>query len=244
MGHPDPYQDPYQRATKYNTSTDRLEGGKLLDLDLDGMGDFAQNMTTLQGNLNNNLRYVTQLLTVPMDAWHGPVLGEADFVRTRMRENATELTQYIQKLSSALQNIGMAAQTIADTYGAADGFSAIELNTVRYAFAEPGANRPGGLSPLVTGETYEQKLAAATGTGDKPSQTGGQPPQTGPAKTPKAGETPVAPKKNPDGTETVATRNPQGKVTERGRTAPQTAGGPPLRESPRQEALDSLEGMY
>ncbi|MFC0529914.1 hypothetical protein [Phytohabitans kaempferiae] len=231
-------ENPYQSATNFNTRTDWLSDQKPVDLNLDGMGDFAQNMQTIHDNLRDELGYVHDLHSVPMKAWEGIVLGEASFVRTRMGDNAKELSHYLQRLSSALLNIGMAAQTIADTYGAADGFSAIELNTVRYAFAEPGAARPSGLSPLVTGETYEEKMAAIR-------PTAGAPPVT--RREPRGGETPrrtVTTETHADGSQTVTTRNAEGEVTEQVRTAPQTAGGPGVNDSPRQRALDSVEGMY
>lgn len=233
-------ENPYQLATKANTNTDWLSDQTPVDVDIRGMGDFAQNMKTIQGNLTSELGYVDDLHTVPMKAWEGTVLAEAEFVRTRMSENATELTQYLQRLSTALLNIGMAAQTIADTYGATDGFSAIDLNAVQFAFAEPGAKRPAGLPSHVTGETYRQKLAAA-----QPAQQPQQPRPGTPAQPPGQGKRYTETvRTNPDGTQTVTRKDSDGKVVEQVRTAPQTDGAPPLRDSPRQRALDSIEGMY
>jgi YD repeat-containing protein len=239
-------QDSYKKATEVNTRTDWLSDQKEVDLDPDGMADFAQTMKTIQDNLQSERLRLTDLNTVPMKAWDGPVLGEADFLRTRMAENATELSQYLARLATGLLNIGMAAQTISDTYGAADGFNAIELNTVRYAFAEPGANRPAGLPGFVTGETYAQKMAAATRPGatppgEQPRRTGGP---TKPAPTADSGGGKVTTQTHADGSQTVTKRNAEGEITEQVRTAPQTPGAPPFSQSPRKQALDSIEGMY
>lgn len=151
--------NPYENATSRNTSTDWLNDQQTVDLDLDGMADYAERMTIIEGNLGNELGYINDLFQVPLSAWEGPVLGEAEYVRTRMGDNATELSQYIQRLRIALTNIGMAAQTIADAYGSTDGWSAASLNTVMFAFAERGATRPEGLPAFITGETFEDKIA-------------------------------------------------------------------------------------
>jgi len=152
-------ENPYESATSYNTSTEWLADQKAVDLDLDGMADYAQSMKRIEGNLRNELGYVDDLHQVPMEAWRGPVLGEAEYVRTRMGDNASELSQYIQRLGAAMLNVGMAAQTIADTYGSTDGWSAASLNAVRFAFVEYGATRPAGLPSYVEGKTYEQVMA-------------------------------------------------------------------------------------
>jgi hypothetical protein len=154
-------ENPYENATRFNTSTEWLSDQKPVDLDLDGMADYAQSMKRIQENLRNELGYVDDLHSVPVQAWEGAVLGEADYVRTRMGDNATELNEYIRRLSDALLNIGMAAQTVADTYASTDGWSAASLNTVLFAFADPGATRPAGLHPMVGNKTYDEWMAEA-----------------------------------------------------------------------------------
>jgi hypothetical protein len=150
--------NPFQDSTNQNTSTTWLGDQKPVDVDLDGMGDYAQSMKRIHDNLMNELGYVDDLASRPMTAWAGPVLGEADYIRTRMRDNSTEFTEYLKRLRDALLNIGMAAQTIADTYASTDGTSATSINTVLFAFADPGASRPSGLPSFVTGETYADKM--------------------------------------------------------------------------------------
>lgn len=164
-------ENPYENATNFNTSTGWLNDQKPVDLDLDGMADYAQSMQRIQENLRNELGYIDDLHTVPIKAWEGAVLGEADYVRTRMSDNATELSEYIRRLNDALLNIGMAAQTIADTYASTDGWSAVTLNTVLYAFADQDASRPAGLPSRVTGETYEDKMREAQAAGPPPANS-------------------------------------------------------------------------
>lgn len=162
-------ENPYENATRFNTSTDWLNDQKPVDLDLDGMADYAQSMKRIQENLRNELGYMDDLHSIPINAWEGAVLGEADYVRTRMGDNATELSEYIRRLNDALLNVGMAAQTIADTYASTDGWSAVSLNTVLYAFADERASRPAGLPSFVTGETYKDKMREAEAAAGPPA---------------------------------------------------------------------------
>ncbi len=150
--------NPFQDSTDYNTSKTWLDDQKPVDIDLDGMADYAQSMKRIHDNLMGELGYVDDLATRPLTAWAGPVLGEADYISTRIRDNSTEFNEYLKRLRAALLNIGMAAQTVADTYASTDGTSATSINTVMFAFAQPGASRPSGLPSYVTGETYADKV--------------------------------------------------------------------------------------
>jgi hypothetical protein len=150
-------ENPYQDATDHNTSTTWLADQQPVDLDLDGLAEYAKSMKRIQENLVGELGQLADLARLPTAAWAGDVLGEADYVRTRMGDNSIEMSQYLQRLRDALLNIGMAAQTVADTYASTDGWSAASLNTVLFAFADPRASRPNGLPPFVTNTTYADK---------------------------------------------------------------------------------------
>jgi hypothetical protein len=165
--------NPFQDTTDYNTSTTWLNDQQPVDLDLDGMADYAQSMLRIIENLMAEQGYVDDLASRPMTAWVGDVLGEAEYVRTRMRDNSTEFTEYLQRLRDAILNIGMAAQTIADTYASTDGWSSASLNTVLFAFADPDASRPSGLPPGIAVQTYEDMRR------EQEAQQAGQPPPEG-----------------------------------------------------------------
>jgi hypothetical protein len=152
----DPF-NPYREETRANTSTTWLGDQQPVDVDPEGLSGYAGNMVTIMENLMSHQTYLTMLASVPHQAWEGPVLGDAGYARARFLANYTELMNYLSHLALALNNIGNAAQTVADAYSGTDGHSAADLNAVLFAFGVPGANRPAGL-PSIIGKTYFQDL--------------------------------------------------------------------------------------
>jgi len=136
--------DPYGGQTAANTSPGWLNTTKdeVIDLDLDGMAEFAKDMVKVQDYLNARTGQLQLLAEMPTDAWEGNVLGEAGYIRSMMMNNYKGFTQYFSYLSIALSNVGMAAQTISDIYGSSDGWSAASLDAVSWAFGAPPENAP------------------------------------------------------------------------------------------------------
>jgi hypothetical protein len=146
--------NPYQQQTNQNTSTNWLDDQTPVDLNLDGMGEFAKHVVTIGENLGSHSGRLDLLASLPSQAWEGGALPEGIYSMKEMLRNYTELQQYVNYLQIALKNIGMAAQTIADAYSSTDGWSAASLDAVNFAFGDPNVKPPAGLPPWVTGKTY------------------------------------------------------------------------------------------
>lgn len=157
----DPHDvNPYAAQTSQNTRTPWIGGGTPVDVDLDGLRDYAKHMLDQQMDLASRTSHLTHLHDMPFEAWENAVLGEAAFVRQQLAGNASELSTYLTHLGRALFNIGCAAQTVADIYNAADGTSAAELSDVQFAFGDKSVPRPEGLPPGI-GQTYSEALMAS-----------------------------------------------------------------------------------
>lgn len=155
-------ENPYASQTRANTNVDwsgrftdlEDDANGDVDIDLEGIAEYAQMMMTIQRNLMDGMGDVSDLGSLPGKAWEGVVLPEGRMAMMRLSENYSEFQAYLQHLGTALMNIGMAAQTVADAYANSDGWSAASLNAVDYAFGISGAERPAGLPPWVDGKTY------------------------------------------------------------------------------------------
>lgn len=153
-------ENPYEEQTAANTSQTWLADQVEVDLDLDGIREYATNMITIKENLSSHTGYLSLLGSMPTDAWDGGVLGEAAYVRHQMLGNYGELRQYLAYLGTALDNIGMAARTIADLFSSTDGWSAADLNAVNWAFGDRSATRPDNV-PSYIGDTFWDKYFEA-----------------------------------------------------------------------------------
>jgi len=156
----DPHDsNPYAAQTSQNRQAPWVGGGTPVDVDLDGLREYAKHMLDQQMDLASRTSHLTHLHDMPYEAWDGQVLGEAAFVRQQLAGNASELSTYLTYLGRTLFNIGCAAQTVADIYNSADGTSAAELSDVMFAFGDKSVPRPDGLPPGI-GQTYSEALMA------------------------------------------------------------------------------------
>lgn len=151
--------NPYSEQTYKNTTVDWVSDSTPVDVDIEGLRQYAKKMASASTNLMSQEGHLSHLMQMPIQAWENPTLGEADFVRQQMMANASELYSYLGVLGATLMNIGNAAQTVADIYNSADGTSAASLNDVLFAFGDPEARRPASL-PKNLGETYDQRVLA------------------------------------------------------------------------------------
>jgi len=151
-------ENPYESATRHNTNTEWLNEQEPLDVELDGLTDYAKNMKTLSENLRDLQSALDMLGTVPTDAWENMVLPEMAYMRHRFLGNYAELSQYLAQLQTALMNIGMAAQTVADAYRGTDGWSAASVDAVRFAFGDHSVAPPGDLPSGFNYQTYFDAL--------------------------------------------------------------------------------------
>jgi len=172
MGHdPDTgIYNPYKTQTDKNTHTPWLAETTPVDVDLDGLTEYAKHMADANKDLSAKQGHLQHLTSMPQDAWTGATLGEASFVRSQMLANASEFSSYVRVLGQTLMNIGSAAQTVADIYNSADGLSAASLNDVLFAFGDPNASRPKGL-PKQIGQTYDQAVAEAAAKNGTPADS-------------------------------------------------------------------------
>jgi len=142
-----------------STGAPWLEGNIPVDVDLDGLRDYAARMASHQREITTRAGYLTPLSVLPQSALDGAVLGEADAVRARLVANAGEVTIYVQKLAESVGNIAHAARVVADSYGSSDAMSAASLNDVLFAFGDKAVPRPAGL-PEGVGQTFQEQQAA------------------------------------------------------------------------------------
>ncbi|HWS31325.1 MAG TPA: hypothetical protein VN408_01135 [Actinoplanes sp.] len=153
--------NPYADQTTRNTGAPWLGGGPAVDVDLDGLRDYATAMSNQQQDIAGRSAHLLPLTEMPGAAFDGEVLGEADAVRARLVANAGEFTVYLQKLAESVGNIGNAARVVANSYGNSDAVSAASLNDVLFAYGDKSAPRPQGL-PDNVGATF-QDLQTAVG---------------------------------------------------------------------------------
>ncbi len=151
--------NPYAAQTNQNTRAPWLGSGTPVDVDLEGLREYAKHMLDQQMDLASRTSHLTHLHEMPHEAWEGAVLGEAAFIRQQLAGNASELSTYLTYLGRTMFNIGCAAQTVADIYNSADGTSAAELSDVAFAFGDKSVPRPAGLPPGI-GQTYSEALMA------------------------------------------------------------------------------------
>jgi uncharacterized protein YukE len=151
--------NPYSDQTYKNTTVEWVSDSTPVDVDLEGLRQYAKKMSSASANLMSQQGHLSHLMQMPLQAWEGSTLGEAEFVRQQMMANASELFSYLGVLGVTLMNIGNAAQTVADIYDSADGTSAASLNDVLFAFGDPTVRRPANL-PKNLGETYDQRVLA------------------------------------------------------------------------------------
>jgi hypothetical protein len=159
---------PYGASSAQNTTTDWLSDFKPVEAKLSGMVDYAKALNTIAMNLmSHQTRVIEQMGRLTTDAFQGG-FPEVNYAATLHGQNMSEFNQYLQNLHDGIYHTASAAKTIADTYGDRDGFSAIDLNSVQFAFADPNAKRPSTL-PSVIGKTFsdQEAQAAAKGKEDK-----------------------------------------------------------------------------
>ncbi|WP_157411596.1 MULTISPECIES: hypothetical protein [Actinoplanes] len=161
-GNGTPYSanSPYSVETSGNTNAGWVDS-EPLKVDVEGLRDYAKDMVSQQLDLANRKMNLNDLFSGPYEAWGGTTLGEAMYLRSQLAANASELFSYLDNLGQSLFNVGSAAQTIADIYGAEDATQAASVNDVLFAFGAPGVSRPAGL-PSHIGQTYSEAVREAS----------------------------------------------------------------------------------
>lgn len=153
--------DPYSDATTQNTDLSWLDDCKPVDVDLHSMVDYAKNMVIVADNLKDHQpRVLDQMRSLVEDAFQGG-FPEISVIAHTHGSNMAEFTQYLSFLQAAVNNIGMAAQTVADAYSNTDGWSAATLDAVEFAYGDPDAQRPSGLPAFIgkQGTYYDRYFA-------------------------------------------------------------------------------------
>jgi hypothetical protein len=151
---------PYEYATEQNTSMDWLNDLKPVQAKLNDMHDYAKALSTIATNLQTHrMRVIQQIGDMVEGGAFGGGFPEVDYAGQLHGQNLSEFNQYLQNLFDGLQHSANASQAIADAYAGSDGFSAISLNTVQFAFGDPSASRPEGLPAGM--QTFSQNQAKA-----------------------------------------------------------------------------------
>ncbi|MFC7533455.1 hypothetical protein [Actinoplanes sp. GCM10030250] len=164
-------ENPYAEQTSANTSTPWLDDGPGVDVDLDGLTEYARHMADQQADIASRAPYLASLGEMPGQAWRGDVLGEADAVRAQLVANAGELSVYLGKLGASLGDVGRAARAIAEQYRSGDAVAAASLSDVLNAFAPrpaqpaPAADSPEWRVGVVTPVSAQQTVETSAGPG-------------------------------------------------------------------------------
>jgi hypothetical protein len=152
-------------------------GEKTVDFNAQGLSSYMNNVVTLGDNLRGHLTALTPIAELSSEAFGTGSYREGLILRGKMASSYQELSQYLQYLIAAHQNIAMSVQTIKDSLGDVDDLGAVSLNAVDFAYTQPGAQRPAGL-PDQLGQTwqqaYDQAQADAAGTPASTPQDGQQ----------------------------------------------------------------------
>lgn len=117
---------------------------------------------------------LTQMTSFAYQAFGGMTsagqFAEGPMMIAAVQRNSALFEQFMQDLETGIMAIASAAQVCADTYLGADGENAGGINTINYAFGDPGVSRPNGLSKMVDGKTILdlQMEAQANGGGTTP----------------------------------------------------------------------------
>jgi hypothetical protein len=146
---------------------------KPVDLNLHGMVDYAKSMVTISENLNTLQGRAFSQIRALVKPSFPPGLAEVNLASAHHGQNLEEFGKYIGFLNYALQNIGNAAQTVADSYDSADGWGAADLGAINFAFGVYGAKRPSGLPPGLGKTFYDAYIDAQQKAAAQAAQGGG-----------------------------------------------------------------------
>jgi hypothetical protein len=92
----------------------------------------------------------------------GGLFAEASVMMATVDRNSSMFEQFLTDVQNGILAIANAAQVCADTYRNTDAQNAESIDTINYAFADPGAARPSGLPKGVSGETLAEWQLAHT----------------------------------------------------------------------------------
>jgi len=159
--------NPYQTQTDQNlidkhdangniTSDGFNAGEGKVEIHPDGIADFISNLGVVGTNFSNEQSRIMN----PLRSLPGQALGTTGYpdglaAQRILTTNTTIFSQYTQMYKQAVENIRMMMQTIKDSIGGADDFSAVTVDSVNFATVQTGAKRPAGL-PKQIGKTYDQ----------------------------------------------------------------------------------------
>jgi hypothetical protein len=90
----------------------------------------------------------------------GGQFAEGPMMIAAVQSNSVVFEDFMHDLVLGVTAIANAAQVCADTYQGADNDNAGGIDTINFAFADPGASRPQGLSSQVGGHTLMDMVLA------------------------------------------------------------------------------------
>lgn len=149
------------KPTAGDAFTSAQDGGHL-NASITDMHDYAFNLYMTGTNAGVSSYQVLPLMEsylssglMTPSSHGGGVNPECALVAEIQKQHNANFTKFFSDLMKGLQNIGQAAQVIADSYQGTDARSAADVNCVNFAFADPDAKRPKGL-PSSIGKTTDE----------------------------------------------------------------------------------------
>jgi hypothetical protein len=151
----DPYD--YSDQTKKNIDKSWLADEKEVTADLAGIATYASKMLTIRLNAANHLAtLLTGLNSIPSKAWDKVPLGEGSYAMQQMIGNAKEFAEFVKIWMESAENVGGAATTINNLYGGADGWSAANLDAIKFAWGDLNSPAASLWPPGDPPKTYAQ----------------------------------------------------------------------------------------
>src|SRR4051812_8601849 len=112
-------------------------GEKSVDFNAQGLTSYLNNVVTLGQNLQGHAGALAPAATLANQGFGLGAFREGMAVRQKMGAAYLELTQYLQYLVQAHQNIAMSVQTVKDALGGGDDAGAVSPHAGDFAHVQP-----------------------------------------------------------------------------------------------------------
>ncbi|GAB3813993.1 hypothetical protein [Micromonospora zhanjiangensis] len=128
---------------------------EMLDIQMDASGPAKMEVADLAQLIRSSF------LTPP--AGGAGVLPEGAQLARLMTQRQSDFSHFMTDVLNGVRNIGSAAVVIAQTYNDTDFHSGADVNTIAFAFSDPGAKPPKGFGKYETYAEYEQRMREQAG---------------------------------------------------------------------------------
>lgn len=141
-----------------------------LQADPAAIADYAGKVMQFTTSAIQPTLHLSQMGSLAYEAFgassDGGQFAEAPMMIAAVQRNSDVFSQFVGDVGKGIMAIACAAQACADTYQSTDADNANAIDTINFAFGDPGATRPGGLpKQLATQTLLDQEMANGTAGG-------------------------------------------------------------------------------